>query len=293
MTSSCARPQATRISRKGDRLNDWQKLWSAWLPPGMQWPGVPAGEDKEVPLTASDTMAHLTEQILASQRQVLALFANPAGSRIPSAGASVNTVFAPFQAMFDTWTAAAGQLTSVLPASLPNFGLADTVSQLVDHPALIGNKHGLERLAQKAFQSSLDVQQAVASHQLVTAKGWQSAFARFAAEFQGGGSQSAEEVRTLDQLIGLWIRVGEQALQEHARSPEFLESQSRLLRAAMTCRLDQRRVMEAFARMHDLPTQSDVDEAFKLIHELRREVRLLRKQAKPSPRREPRKTKDH
>ena len=106
-------------------------------------------------------------------------------------------------------------------------------------------------------------------------------------------ARSADEVRTLDQLIGLWERVGEQALQEHARSPEFLESQSRLLRAAMTYRLDQRRVMEAFARMHDLPTQSDLDEAFKLIHELRREVRLLRKQANLARQPEPRESKGH
>ncbi len=87
--------------------------------------------------------------------------------------------------------------------------------------------------------------------------------------------------------------MGEQALQEHARSPDFLDSQSRLLRTAMTYRLDQRRVMEAFARMHDLPTQSDVDEAFKMIHELRREVRRLRKQSKLGLQREPRKTKGH
>ena len=73
--------------------------------------------------------------------------------------------------LWSPWTAAAGQLASAFPTGLPNFGLADTVAQLIDHPALIGNKQGLERLAQKAFQSSLDVQQAVASHQLTMAKG--------------------------------------------------------------------------------------------------------------------------
>ncbi len=204
-------------------MNEWQKLWSAWLPPGMQWPAMPAGEGKGAPFNASEAISHLSEQILASQQQLFALFGAPPGSQTPSPGAPGNTVFAPFQAMLDAWgqhaggaaagnaftksvetlreqwtamypqaasvwspwTAAAGQMTSAFPTGLPNFGLADTVSQLIDHPALIGNKGTLERLAQRAFQSSFDVQQAVASHQLMMAKGWQLAFSRFAAAVSG------------------------------------------------------------------------------------------------------------
>jgi class III poly(R)-hydroxyalkanoic acid synthase PhaE subunit len=178
------------------------------------------------------------------------------------------------------WSAAAAQFPWPFSGGIPNFGIADKVGDFVNHPALIGNQQALERLAQQAFQSWLELQRANAEHQLTVARGWQAAFARFTAEFQDRGEGDAEEVRTLDQFLRLWARIGERALQEHARSDGFLESQTRLLRAAMTYRSNQRRVVEAFARMHDLPTQSDLDEAFKMIHELRREVRQLRMERK-------------
>jgi hypothetical protein len=50
-----------------------------------------------------------------------------------------------------------------------------------------------------------------------------------------------------------------------------------MIRAAMQYRLDARRVTEAMCRLQDLPTVTDVDEAFSMIHELRREVRLLKR----------------
>jgi hypothetical protein len=41
--------------------------------------------------------------------------------------------------------------------------------------------------------------------------------------------------------------------------------------------VDARRVTEALCRRQELPTLTDVDEAFAMIHELRREVRLLKR----------------
>jgi hypothetical protein len=80
-------------------LNEWQKLWSAWLPPGMQWPSTPVGEGKEASFNASEAISHISEQILASQRQLFVLFGAFPGSQTASPGAAGDTAFAPFQAM--------------------------------------------------------------------------------------------------------------------------------------------------------------------------------------------------
>jgi class III poly(R)-hydroxyalkanoic acid synthase PhaE subunit len=294
------------------------KAWLAAAGPWSN--ATKARSEQETVPGADDALTQLTQQALAVQRQLFTLFTNPAGAaaeagegqaafapfqamfelwRQQAGGAAAGGAVvesmekwreqaaqlwqqtaSPWMLAIQPWSAAAGQFPWPFTGGVPNFGIADKVGELVNHPALIGNPQALERLVQQAFQSWLELQRASTEHQLVVAKGWQGAFARFGAEFQDRGGNDAEEVRTLDQFLRLWARIGERALQEHARSDGFLESQTRLLRAAMTYRSNQRRVVEALARMHDLPTQSDLDEAFKMIHELRREVRQLRMERK-------------
>lgn len=211
----------------------------------------------------------LAAQAAASHKQLVALLQQSFGPWFGMASATD-----PLAA----WTSASATHAAAFAkglAGLPQFGLGDLTEQLASHPALTGNPDSIERLAQRAMQAWGELQQVAASHQLVAASGWQQAFAAFAAEFQGAAEP--REIRTLDAYLALWSEVGERALQAHARSPEHVESQTRLIRAAMRYRLDARRVTEAICRLQDLPTLTDLDEAFALIHELRREVRLLKR----------------
>ena len=156
-------------------------------------------------------MAHLTEQILSSQRQLFALFfPNPSAPQTPSSGAPGAIALAPFQAMLDAWGQHAGgadmgsafaknvemlreQWTTMWPqaaslwspwtvaAGQARVRFSDWRSELRTrrHRGAANRPPGADRQqadsgrgsAQKAFNSSLDVQQAVASHRAHDCKG--------------------------------------------------------------------------------------------------------------------------
>ena len=201
-----------------------------------------------------DAAERLAAQVAASHKQLVGLMQQSFGSW--SGAASVTNPFAAWAN--SSATQAAGLAKGF--AGLPQFGLGDLIGQLASHPALVGNPDSIERHVQKVMQTWGELQQASTAH---------------AAEFQDGGEP--REIRTLEAYLALWSEVGERALQAHARSPEYVESQSRMIRVAMQYRVDARRVTEALCRLQDLPTLTDVDEAFAMIHELRREVRLLKR----------------
>ena len=63
------------------------------------------------------------------------------------------------------------------------------------------------------------------------------------------------------------------------RSEEFLEAQRRMLRSSSDQRLQERKISEAWCEAAQLPTRGEVDELQRLVIELRREVRTLRRGA--------------
>ena len=81
------------------------------------------------------------------------------------------------------------------------------------------------------------------------------------------------------QMLDLWLETANKALLEMHRSPEFLESQRKMTRSSTEYRLAEREIAEAFCEMHHIPTRTEMDEMQRLVTELRREVRALRKPA--------------
>ena len=74
-----------------------------------------------------------------------------------------------------------------------------------------------------------------------------------------------------------WFSIANQTLLETHRSSEFLEAQRKLLRAAMDYRLQLRAVAEEFCETFQIPGRTEVDELARTVHELRREVRALKR----------------
>ena len=48
-------------------------------------------------------------------------------------------------------------------------------------------------------------------------------------------------------------------------------------RTATSLRIAQNRAVEVFSELYNIPTRAEVDEAYRLIHELRKELRALKK----------------
>jgi hypothetical protein len=82
--------------------------------------------------------------------------------------------------------------------------------------------------------------------------------------------------------LDLWLATANTRLLEMQRSNEFLEAQRRLLSASMDYRLKLREMAEELCELYQVPGRSEVDELARLVHELRREVRALKRAAKCS-----------
>ena len=85
------------------------------------------------------------------------------------------------------------------------------------------------------------------------------------------------------QMLDLWLETANKALLEMHRSSEFLEVQRKMTRSSTEYRLAEREIAEAFCEMHHIPTRTEMDEMQRLVTELRRELRALRKPLQAPP----------
>ncbi|MCM8594906.1 poly(R)-hydroxyalkanoic acid synthase subunit PhaE [Accumulibacter sp.] len=91
-----------------------------------------------------------------------------------------------------------------------------------------------------------------------------------------------EKITAVRDLMRLWYRTADASLQVTFNSQEFLDAQNEFTKAQQAYKLTQRVVIEDVLRGLDIPTRSEIDEAYKVIHDLKKEVRALRKQL-PAP----------
>jgi class III poly(R)-hydroxyalkanoic acid synthase PhaE subunit len=75
------------------------------------------------------------------------------------------------------------------------------------------------------------------------------------------------------ELLDEWVKVADEVFTAHFCSEGFCSAQAQLLNAAHRVRRQRRDLMEDALRASDLPTRSDLEEAHKMIYELRKELR--------------------
>lgn len=93
-----------------------------------------------------------------------------------------------------------------------------------------------------------------------------------------------ESVDTVLALVRLWAKTTDAAMHRAMQSPRALQASADLLRAAAKSRQQQQRMVEIASEALHIPTRTEVDEAYREIQELKREVRRLRKaSAVPEP----------
>lgn len=86
-----------------------------------------------------------------------------------------------------------------------------------------------------------------------------------------------ETINTLRGLMKLWFTTADGTLMHVFNSPEFLAIQNEMTEANNHYRIRQRAVLEDAFHALDIPTRSEIDDAYKIIHDLKVEVRALKK----------------
>jgi class III poly(R)-hydroxyalkanoic acid synthase PhaE subunit len=134
-----------------------------------------------------------------------------------------------------------------------------------------------DRQALRVHSAGLGLKQAATAYQGVIDRAWQEAYKRFMAEFSKPAEDDKKAIKTWREGIELWFSIANQTLLEAHRSSEFLEAQRNLLRAAMDYRLQLRAVAEDLCETFQIPGRTEVDELARTVHDLRREVRALKR----------------
>jgi polyhydroxyalkanoate synthase subunit PhaE len=143
---------------------------------------------------------------------------------------------------------------------LPNFAFPMLDRKLV---ALVG---GWMLLMQRNNEHNVKIIQA-----------WAVAYRELCADLNAAAAKG-EPVHAGRELLERMITVVNHTMQEVQRSDEFLASQSKLLEAFLLSRTREREVVEIVAKAFDLPTRTEMDDAHRSVHDLKREVRALRRE---------------
>jgi hypothetical protein len=98
----------------------------------------------------------------------------------------------------------------------------------------------------------------------------------------GKVAAKGDKITAVRQLMSLWYRTADKSLLVTFNKQEFLDTQNDFTKAQHAFKLAQRAVVEDIFRGLDMPTRSELDETYQVIHDLKREVRLLKKSLPPA-----------
>jgi len=134
----------------------------------------------------------------------------------------------------------------------------------------------LEAAGREIAAAAAARQRAQAEYLALWAEAWNQGTQRMLRELVAMGGRG-ERVESMLALIRLWAKNVDAAVHEAMQSERGLALTAEVTRAATSYRLHlQKAVALASESMH-LPTQADVDEAYREIQELKRELRRLKK----------------
>ena len=144
-----------------------------------------------------------------------------------------------------------------------------------------------ERKFAAMFNAWVAMRRRSLEHNAVMLDAWIQAAGAFAQEL----NQRAERGETLEswrEVLALWVETANRVLLETQRSEAFLKTQREVLKASTDLRLAQQDITAFYSEMFGYPTRSELDDVYKSVTELRRDLRTLQHrirqlQAAPAP----------
>jgi class III poly(R)-hydroxyalkanoic acid synthase PhaE subunit len=148
----------------------------------------------------------------------------------------------------------------------------------------------------RAFDAFVDLRKAGMGYHTAMARALETAVER-TMEHLAKLAQQGEQITSVRDLMRIWVRIADQVFTEMYNSEDFTAIQRKMSGAALTYKMRQREVLEMVLKSLDIPTRSEVDDAYLSLHNLKKEVRELRKSlheaqaklAEPTPEKAPKK----
>lgn len=203
----------------------------------------------------------------------LAAFPFPTTLTSGSVQGAVGAAMLPFQQMQQAWMDLGTQMTSgsqdaYLTAFDRTFGaLADALG--------LGPMRKMHSAARELMQASLEQNQARTRYALLVQQTFASGLGKLHLRL-AEMSKAGERIDSVLALLRLWATCTEQAVHEALQSDDGLTATAAVARAGLAHRKKLQRVAAIVADSLDMATRRDLDEAFREIQQLKRELRKLR-----------------
>jgi class III poly(R)-hydroxyalkanoic acid synthase PhaE subunit len=131
------------------------------------------------------------------------------------------------------------------------------------------------------------MQRSYYDYQVLMADAWSGVFEQVLQELKERADQD-KPIENMRDLVRLWIGAADRSFDKVFRSDEYAHVQGQFVTDYMNYRIHEQGIVEEMMKYAYVPTRSEVDEAHRTIHELRRELRSLKKSMgqKPQPKTE-------
>jgi class III poly(R)-hydroxyalkanoic acid synthase PhaE subunit len=150
-----------------------------------------------------------------------------------------------------------------------------TFGRMLESPSL-GYTRELNEDLLKGFDAWLVYRRASFEYQVTLCETWVQAFEEFMRQ-RVALAQKGETVPGVRKLLFLWIEVVEHVFAEVFRSEEYIRIQGNLVNTATAYRLCEREIVDAFLKTSHLASRSELDEAYRRIYELGKDMKELKK----------------
>ncbi len=128
--------------------------------------------------------------------------------------------------------------------------------------------------AAETWRETLDYTRAASDMGKVMQDAWIRTYGRF------NKDHSIEDFKASDPESAMagWLSAANHELLETQRSQEYMDAQRRMIRSSTEIKARQKDLAEAWSEMYQMPTRTEVDDLIKTVHELRRELRKVKRE---------------
>jgi polyhydroxyalkanoate synthase subunit PhaE len=131
----------------------------------------------------------------------------------------------------------------------------------------------------KVVDAMNDLQEAQSEYQKALSEGLATSVER-TIEHLAKLAEKGDKVSSARDLMRTWYSIADRTMMEKFNTKEFIGVQDKLTDALMKHKITQREAMEIVYASLEIPTRSEIDEAYRDIHEMKRELRALKRALK-------------
>ncbi len=124
-----------------------------------------------------------------------------------------------------------------------------------------------------AWAETVAFQEATAAFAKIMHEAWTRSYAEYSKAFSLDDLKSGKVKQALDA----WLSIANKELLDTQASQEFMDAQKKLMSSATKLKKRQAEAAEIWAENYQMPTRTEIDDLTKIVTELRRELRDLKR----------------